>query len=51
MKKFTFEYKDEYTHGKFKTQTGICKDLAHLIEWYGLDKPDVEYRILSVEAV
>lgn len=49
MKKFTFKYKDEFSHGKWNTQVGYCKNLSDLISFYGLDKDDVEWELIKEE--
>lgn len=44
MKRIKFRYKDKYTKpGQWSEQ--------ECIKFYGLDQPDVEYEIVSVEEV
>ena len=50
MLKITFEYCDEYTNGKWNTQTCIVSSVAECKKIYGLGI-DCEYRILSVEEI
>ena len=50
MKRITFEYKDQYTHGKWKTQWCITTSIEKCKEIYGLGI-DCEYRILKVEDI
>jgi len=50
MLKITFEYRDEYTNGKWNTQTCIMSSVKECKEIYGLGV-DCEYRIISVEEV
>ena len=51
MKHIVFKYKDEFTHGNWKTQCCTCSGVSQCIQFYGLDEPDVEYEIISVEEV
>jgi len=48
--KIKFEYRDEYTNGKWNEQECVCSSLKECKEWYGLGV-DCEYRIISVEEV
>lgn len=50
MKKITFEFKDEYTFGKWKEQSCVVSSVQDCIEIYGL-RIDCEYRILKVEEI
>ena len=50
MKEITFEYKDEYSHGKWSKQTCIVSSVKECIELYGLGI-DCEYRIVDVKEV
>ena len=50
MLQIEFEYKDQYSNGKWNKQSCICSSLQECIEWYGLGV-DCEYRILSVTKV
>ena len=50
MKKITFEYKDEYSRGKWSKQTCIVSSVKECIEIYGLGV-DCEYRIIDVKEV
>ena len=49
MKKFTFKYKDAYSHGIWNVQVGVCKSLRELVSFYGLGRGDVEWQLLKVE--
>lgn len=51
MVKITFKYKDVYSHGKWNTQSCVVGSVSECIRIYGLDEPDVEYEIISVEKV
>lgn len=48
MLKITFEYMDDWSHGKWKRQTCIMSSVERCKEIYGLGI-DCEYRIISVE--
>lgn len=50
MLKIKFEYRDQYTNGKWSTQECVCESVKECKEWYGLGV-DCEYRIISVEEV
>ena len=50
MKKITFEYKDEYYHGKWSKQACIVSSVKECIDLYGLGI-DCEYRIIDVKEV
>ena len=50
MLKIKFEYRDQYTNGKWNTQECVCDSIKECIEWYGLGT-DCEYRIVSVEKI
>lgn len=50
MKHIVFEYKDEYSKGKWNRQECIVSSLQECIKIYGLGI-DCEYRILSVTNV
>ena len=45
-----FEYKDEFSHGKWNKQECTVSSLEECIKIYGLGI-DCEYRILSVEEI
>ena len=51
MKQITFKYKDAYTHGEWSTQTCCVCSVKECINLYGLDQPDVEYRIVEVKEI
>ena len=51
MKHIKFRYKDEYSKGEWSYQECIVESVRECIKLYGLDQPDVEYEILSVEEV
>lgn len=50
MLRIVFEYRDQYTNGKWNTQECICDSIRECIEWYGLGV-DCEYRIISAKPV
>ena len=50
MVKIVFEYKDEYTKGKWHKRSCIMSSVEQCIETYGLGV-DCGYRIISVEEV
>lgn len=49
--KTTFEYKDAYSYGKWSTQTCCVGSIQECINLYGLNQPDVEYRIVEVKEI
>ena len=51
MVKITFKYKDKYTYGKWAEQSCLVRNTQEAIELYGLDKSDVEYKIIKEEEV
>lgn len=50
MLEITFEYRDQYTNGKWNTQTCTVSSIEECKRIYGLGV-DCEYRIVSVEEV
>lgn len=50
MLKIKFEYKDEYSRGKWNEQECIVSSVEECKRIYGLGV-DCEYRILSIEEV
>jgi hypothetical protein len=46
-----FRYKDTFTHGNWRSQCCTMESVEQCIKEYGLDDPDVEYEIISVEEV
>lgn len=50
MVRVKFQYKDEYSHGKWNDQECIVSSVAECIRIYGLGV-DCDYRIISVEEV
>lgn len=50
MLKIVFEYRDEYSHGKWNKQECIVSSVEECKRIYGLGI-DCEYRIISVEEV
>ena len=46
-----FKYKDNFTHENWSNQCCTMESVEQCIEEYGLDDPDVEYEIISVEEV
>ena len=52
MKRIKFKYKDKYTKpGQWSEQECVMESVRECIKFYGLDQPDVEYKIVSVEEV
>lgn len=52
MKRIKFRYKDRYTKpGQRSEQECVMSSVCECIEFYGLDQPDVEYQVVSVEEV
>ena len=51
MKRRTFRYKDEFTNGEWRTQNCVLPSVADCIGLYGLEMPDCEYEIISVEEI
>ena len=49
MVRVVFEFKDQYTNGKWVRQECTVSHEEECISLYGLDDPDVEYRIIKVE--
>ena len=50
MLRIVFEYRDQYTNGRWNTQECICDSIRECVEWYGLGV-DCEYRIISAKPV
>lgn len=50
MVKVEFEYKDDFSNGKWNSQTCVVSSVAECKKIYGLGI-DCEYRIISVEEV
>ena len=52
MKRIKFRYKDKYTKpGHWSEQECVASSIKECKDFYGLDQPDVEYQIISVEEV
>lgn len=52
MVRIKFKYKDCYTKAdSWSEQECVMDSVAECIKFYGLDQPDVEYQIVSVEKV
>lgn len=52
MKRIKFRYEDKYTKpGQCSEQECVMESVRECIKFYGLDQPDVEYEIVSVEEV
>jgi hypothetical protein len=52
MLRIKFRYKDCYTKGEtWSEQECVMSSVHECIKFYGLDQPDVEYQIVSVEEV
>ena len=50
MLRIVFEYRDEYSHGKWNRQECYVSSIRECIKIYGLGV-DCEYHIISVEEV
>lgn len=50
MLKIEFEYRDEYTNGRWSKQSCVMRSIAECKQFYGLGV-DCEYRITKVEEV
>ena len=50
MLKIKFEYRDEYSNGKWNTQECVVSSVEECKRIYGLGM-DCEYRIISVEQI
>lgn len=48
MLRIKFEYRDQYTNGRWNKQECIMQSVSECIRMYGLGV-DCEYRIISVE--
>ena len=51
MLEIEFEYKDTMSKGEWRKQSCRCESVDKCIEWYGLNEPDVEYKIKKVTPV
>lgn len=54
MKRIVFVYKDAVSRAHdndWRTQECIMSSLEECIKIYGLNEPDVEYKIISIEDV
>ena len=49
MKHIVFRYRDEYSYPEWREQECVVESVRECIKIYGLDQPDVEYQIISVE--
>ena len=49
MYRIDFEYKDALSKWAWRKQTCMCSSVKQCIEFYGLDKDDVEYKINKIE--
>lgn len=50
MLRIKFEYRDDYSNGKWNQQECVCDSVADCKKLYGLGV-DCEYRIISVEKI
>ena len=47
-----FNYKDQHTEsGRWSEQECVAQSVKECIKFYGLDQPDVEYKLISIEEV
>lgn len=51
MKYITFKYADAMSNYEWRTQHCTVSSIAECIRIYGLNDPDVEYEIISVEDI
>lgn len=51
MKRIKFKYRDEMSRGNWREQSCTVSSLAECINIYGLNEPDVDYEIISIEDV
>lgn len=52
MLKIKFKYRDAYTlHDHWSEQECVMDSVQACIDFYGLNQPDVEFQIISVEVV
>ena len=49
MKRITFKYADAMSNYEWRTQRCTVSSVDECIHIYGLDEPNVEYEIISVE--
>lgn len=49
MKHITFQYRDVYSNWEWREQEAVVESIRNLIEIYGLNYSDVEYKIVKVE--
>lgn len=49
MVKVVFKYKDEYTHGQWRTQEGTYESLDQCVKMNGLD--ECKYEIVSITTI
>ena len=49
MLKIKFQYRDEFSRGKWNEQKCVCSSVKQCIEFYGLN--ECEYKIISIEEV
>lgn len=50
MFRIKFEYRDDYSKGKWNQQECVCSSVAECKKFYGLGI-DCEYRIISIEKI
>ena len=51
MKHITFRYADAMSNYEWRTQHCTVESIEECIRIYGLNEPDVEYEIISVEEI
>ena len=49
MKKITFRYADAMSNWEWRTQSCVVTDIRECVRIYGLNEPDVEWELVSVE--
>ena len=51
MKHITFRYADAMSNYEWRTQHCTVESIEECIRIYGLNEPDVEYEIISIEEI
>ena len=49
MLKIKFQYRDEFSNGKWNEQECVCSSVKQCIDFYGLH--ECEYKIISIDEV
>jgi len=52
MLQITFRYRDDYTHGRWQTQTCVVRSVEECKRIYGLGTdPTCEYEIVNIQKI